>query len=730
MAFVAVPDYAFGQQARETKSGLAQKLSTNLIDLSRDYEEYVARPVQERKTAFKSSSPAIVTDPQYVVIDVLPMTSSALLQSQLEIIGAVNVVAHRSIVSARVPLNAIKQLAGLPEVRFARPYMAITWAGTTTSQGDRSQRSDVARSTRGITGVGVTVGVLSDSYDCTGPPGSATTAADDIAADDLPASGVNVLFEFCRSSARDEGRALLQIVHDVAPGASLAFHSALGGEAVFAIGIEAMVTAGVDVIVDDVFYFSEPMFQDGRIAQAVDAAVAAGVTYISAAGNSVDATYESTFRNSGIVGPNGGLLHDFDPGPGTVSAQPITVPVGVKTTLVLQWNQPFFEVGVSPGASTDVDIFLTAADGTTVLARGESSNIGNDPVEAFFFENTGALPQGADTRFYLKIENFAGPDPDLIKYMYVDDGGGVTVDQFATFGGTAYGHSAAGAMSVGAAAYAETPAFGISPPRIEPFSSAGEVPIFFQVDGTPINPPELRLKPEIIAADRVNTTFFGNDTDGDGFPNFGGTSAAAPHAAGAAALLLQFDSTLTPTQIYAALEDSTIDMVDAGFDFSSGHGLIQVDGAIDALANPPPALASISGTFVVVNDTVNVPLSATDSGGGSVTFSAPVLPAFCGLTDNLNGSGNVSCSPTTMDVGRHAVVITAVDAGVPQRSNSQGFYVVVTGSAAANNAPVLGAIGNRSVDENATLNIVLSATDADAAASLATRLAVMPVLTR
>jgi len=95
MAFVAVPDYAFGQQARATKSGLAQKLSTNLIDLSRDYEEYVARPVQERKTAFKSSSPAIVTDPQYVVIDVLPMTSSALLQSQLEIIGAVNVVAHR-----------------------------------------------------------------------------------------------------------------------------------------------------------------------------------------------------------------------------------------------------------------------------------------------------------------------------------------------------------------------------------------------------------------------------------------------------------------------------------------------------------------------------------------------------------------------------------------------------------------------------------------------------------
>ena len=512
---------------------------------------------------------------------------------------------------------------------------------------------------------------------------------------DLPA-GVNIVFPFCPGG--DEGRAMMQIIHDVAPGASLAFHSALGGEAVFAIGINSLVAAGANVIVDDVFYFSEPMFQDGRVARAADAAVAVGVAYFSAAGNAANAAYESKFRNSGVVGTNGGLLHDFDPGPGTVTAQAITVPIGAQLTLALQWNQPFFEAGVSPGASSDVDIFLTAADGTTTLDRSENSNIGNDPVEAFFFENTGTLPQGADTRFFLKIEHFGGPDPDIIKYMYVDQGGGVTVDQFQTFGGTAYGHSAAaGARSVGAAAYAETPAFGIVPPRIEPFSSVGEVPIFFAPNGTPINPPELRLKPEIVAADRVNTTFFGTDVDGDGFPNFGGTSAAAPHAAGAAALLLQFDPTLTPAQVYAALEDSSIDMVDAGFDFASGHGLIQVDAAISALANPPPALSAISGTFVVVNDTVNIPLSATDTGGGSVTLSAPVLPAFCSLTDNLNGTGNVSCTPTTTDVGRHAVVVTTQDVGTPPRSNSRGFYVVVTGSAVANNAPVLSFIGNQSV---------------------------------
>ena len=707
VAVIVTPVETVGQHASATKSGLAQKLSTNLIDLSREYESYLAQPLKATKQPFNATSPTIVADPQYVVIDALPMTSATILQSQLQTIGAVNVVTYRSTVSAKVPLHAIGQLAGLSELRFARPYMMVTWAGATTSQGDQSQRSDAARSTYGIDGTGVTVGVLSDSYDC---PGHITTASQDVVSDDLP-SGVNVLLDLCPRS--DEGRAMMQIIHDVAPGASLSFRTAATGEAAFASGIGLLAASGADIIVDDVFYFSEPMFQDGIVAQAADAAVASGVAYFSAAGNAADAAYESTFRNSGIVGPNGGLLHDFDPGPGTVTAQPITVPVGVGMTLVLQWNQPFFAVSGTPGASTDVDIFLTGSNGSTILARSENSNIGNDPVEAFFFNNTGAQ-QGTDSRYFLKIENFSGPDPDLIKYMYVDQGGGVTVDQFPTFGGTAYGHSAAaGAASVGAAAYAETPAFGVSPPLVEPFSSTGDVPIFFQVDGTPINPPELRLKPEIVAPDRVNTTFFGNDVEPDGFPNFGGTSAAAPHAAGAAALLLQFDNTLTPAQIYAALEDSTIDMLDAGFDFASGHGLIRVDSAISALANQPPALTTISGTFVVVNGTVNVPLSASDPGGGSVTLSAPVLPAFCSLTDNLNGTGNVGCTPTATDVGRHAVVVTSNDAGSPSRSNSQGFYVVVTGSDVENNPPALSFIGSQSVDESATLNVPLSASDAD-----------------
>ncbi len=63
---------------------------------------------------------------------------------------------------------------------------------------------------------------------------------------------------------------MLQIVHDIAPGASLAFASAFFGEAAFAQSVLDRAAVGSSIIVDDVIYFAEPMFMDGGVAQAVD----------------------------------------------------------------------------------------------------------------------------------------------------------------------------------------------------------------------------------------------------------------------------------------------------------------------------------------------------------------------------------------------------------------------------------------------------------------------------
>src|ERR1019366_10619595 len=92
----------------------------------------------------------------------------------------------------------------------------------------------------------------------------------------------------------DEARAMLQILHDVAPGAALAFYTAQNSEADFANGISALATAGAKVIADDVGYFDEPFYQDGLVAQAIDTVEGNGVAYFSAAGNDASASYENT----------------------------------------------------------------------------------------------------------------------------------------------------------------------------------------------------------------------------------------------------------------------------------------------------------------------------------------------------------------------------------------------------------------------------------------------------
>ncbi len=526
----------------------------------------------------------------YVVVDAIASEDAETLLSDLEHLGFQEGSIFGSTVSGLLPMSAIEDMASLESLHFARPAMSTTQVGSTTSQADISTNADIARSTFGVDGSGVTVGVLSDSYDNLGGE------AGDISTGDLPGVGnplgnttpVNVLADL-PGGGSDEGRAMLQLVHDLAPGSQLAFHTAFLGQADFANGIiELADVAGADVIVDDIIYFAEPMFQDGIIAQAVDQVVAGGSAYFSSAGNNARDSYESVFTPSGTFEPVfGGELHDFDPGAGVDTFQSITVAEGSSFIISFQWDSPFFSVSGGAGSPNDLDIFVFDSTGTNVLALGATNNVGGDAVEVFSFVNDGSF--GTD-QFNLAISNFDGPDAGLIKYVMFESGD-VTINEFDTSSSTVYGHSNAnGAEAVGAAFYAETPAFGVDPALIEPFSSAGPTPILFETDGTPTF--ELRQKPEIVAPDGTNTTFFGFDVEGDGFPNFFGTSAAAPHAAAVAALMLEAAPGTSPETIYATLENTALDLddpftpgFDVGVDDGTGFGLIQADLAIEALLN-------------------------------------------------------------------------------------------------------------------------------------------------
>ena len=298
------------------------------------------------------------------------------------------------------------------------------------------------------------------------------------------------------------------------------------------------------------------MFQDGFVAQAVNQVVNNnGVTYFSAAANQARSSYQAPYKGGSTF--MGSPVHNFAAS-GTDALQQITIPTGGSLRLAFQWDNPYPSItGVanSTVTSTDLDIYIFNAAGTTILASGvrDQSTGAADPWE---ITGTVSNTTGAPLNVNVVIVKFSGPDPGLIKW--VNYGSRSIVVEYDTKSSTSFGHAnAAGAIGVGAAPYFNTPVFnGATTATIEGFSSAGGTPILFNTNGSRINgiTGTVRQKPEITSVDGGDNTFFGGDYEPNGKPNFFGTSAAAPHAAGVAALMKQKVPTITRNTILSTLE--------------------------------------------------------------------------------------------------------------------------------------------------------------------------------
>jgi hypothetical protein len=601
------------------------------------------------------------------------------------------------VIEAYVPTTSLLSVARSKGVLAVVPSSPmITNVGLTDSQGVVQHRVDQVD---GVDGSGITVGVMSDSYDTNAAPNS---AALDIASGDLPGTGnplgntqpVVVVQE--SPGGTDEGRAMLQIVHDMAPKARLGFATANGGELNFADNIRSLAglpgapraVAGfeADVIVDDIIYLAEPMFQDGIVAQAVDQVAAEGVSYFSSAGNRpATEAYDSRVRivpasaaeDSGLdfsdVPPElyAGGFQDFSPGDGVDISQ--TVFFEEDSIIVLQWNEPFDPVPptpvgpplasgtgtVPPGGNTQFTFNGTAGALVEIFVDADASNGNPNPDLTFELRDpNGALIQFVDSTtnpeslvlelpltgtytvivdsftpaqsgdFVYRVQPVSIVEQVLSDYNILFFAGGQFVaasaeqnlftnrpaelfqipidieleivlarantppsrnrnvadriryvgfsgvnpqEHFSYLGPVTYGHnSARGAM--GTAAY---PFFAPFVP--EAFTSPGPSTIYFDTDNRRLRHPDIRQKPDLAAMDGANNTFFGadNSADPDAFPNFFGTSAAAPHAAAIAALVLDAaggPGSVSPRKMRQILQSSAFKH-DLDPYFSSGFAL-------------------------------------------------------------------------------------------------------------------------------------------------------------
>jgi len=573
------------------------------------------------------------------------ITSTKAVTKRIDELGGV-VLAHSAKyrrISARIPLESVETLAAMTEVKRVRQAIPHAGRKINTSEGDVTHAMDTARGIYGATGAGMKVCVLSDGVD---------SLASLQASGDLPPV-VDVLPG--QAGSGDEGSAMLEIIHDLAPDADLGFATALPDEATFAQNILDLATDGCDVIVDDIIYLAESPFQDGTIAQAVNTVTTAGVLFFSSAGNEGNAndltsgTWEGDFLANGTPAslPGAGPVHDFGDG-----GQSVLVEFGGGNPPLLIWAEHYDLATGS--ASTDFDLYVMDGTLTNIFdaSTDTQDGVGGDdfPIE-FIGGGTFAGERIVVAQFAAGTTS-STPMFNLIVFR------GEIDDNVAT-GGATRGHSAAAdafsvAATPAAASFDGITADGPFPGPFtganesESFTSDGPRRIILSPVGVEITPGNrtstggvVRQKPDITAADGVATA-------APGFNPFYGTSAAAPHAAAIAAVL-NGAVALTPAQTRTALITSAIDIEIPGVDRDTGAGIIMADAALAAagataqafLSQGTPVPTEVLGdgdAFIETNEIWSLSIPVTNAGSVAATAISGVLtsstPGVTILTGN------------------------------------------------------------------------------------------------
>ena len=468
------------------------------------------------------------------------------------------------VLQAWVPIAALDQIAALDAVQeITPPDYGVTKTGSVNTEGDGIHRANLVRAFSGLTGKGVRVGVISNGEDAWRTSHSRG---------DLPSSlEINPDLE----GEGHEGTALLEIIHDLAPDAALAFSGAGSSlayiEAALWLANDAFGGEGADVIVDDLGYYDEPYFEDGHVALAAADAVAGGAVFVSAAGNYAQRHYEGEFVDGG------NRYHDFDAGAETDTA--LRVRIGSGVSVFLQWSDEFGKsandydlYACVPGLKpTKFNLENGQCEGGT---RGQNGD--DDPSERVF----ASFIDENDADLY--IRQFSGGPRRLELFIL----GGAILEHTVPDGGI-IGHPAvAGVLAVGAIDAAD-------PDNDDPeiFSDRGPSEIYFPNR-------ETRNKPDVMGIDGVSTT-----GPGGSYNPFFGTSAAAPHVAGIAALVMEAQRLADPTMTKKAVADAVIQKlrdtaVDLGVQDGNGYNETFGYGRADAFA-AVDSLDGFAATYTV-----------------------------------------------------------------------------------------------------------------------------------
>jgi subtilisin family serine protease len=604
-------------------------------------------------------------------------------------------------VSAEVSPGDAAKLARMPEVKNLYPVIEMTLPKPEVEPGNEMNLStaigmtqaDIAQNQLGLTGRGIRVAVMDTGIDydhpdlggCFGPgcrveggwdfvgdaynndstvPGYNPVATPDALPDDCAGHGTHVAGIIGANGA----------VRGVAPGVTLRAYRVFGcagstSSDIMLAAMERILADGADVM--NMSIGSGYQWPEYPTAKAADRLVNKGIVVVASAGN-------DGARGAYAIGAPG---------------------VGQKVIAVASFNNTAIKLPVltvSPdgrkmGYSPATGAPPAPLSGTAPLARTGTSTAAADACNALpagSLSGKIALVRRGTCGFYDKALNAqtAGAAGVVI---YNNAAGSVTPNVTGAVAITipvvaisaADGNAIDGRLAAGAADLTWTtdsiPQPNPDPNLISSFSSYGLS-------------PDLSLKPDLGApGGAIRSTY---PLEAGGYANLSGTSMAAPHVAGAVALLLEARPHTSSQAVRSILQNSsaprpwwgnpTLGYLDNVH--RQGAGMLQIANAVRTTTRVEPGKLSL-GEFEAGAAPIVRTLTVSNDGPAPVTYDLSHTPALATGGSTFTpafyagfATATFSASTLTVPAGGTATVDVTLtpNAGLPDRSQYGGWVVL------------------------------------------------------
>lgn len=540
------------EEVRQDYPELADLLENpELGSVYKDFYLAYQKGGQETAIALARQRGILNEQDQVVMTLVLDTEDTAPLITELEAEGVIVQGAYKNKINILIPVSLIEEqikaenpdliverISNLDHViRLEVPNKAnIKQQGLILGQGVNVTEANKWQA-EGLTGKGVKVGILDLGFG----------GYEDLLGRELPDNVTLKAFgDPFNLDQEVHGTACAEIVHEMAPEAELFLAYYDGSDVAMGQAVDWLVSQEVQIISNSTGSNGlTPMDGTGFIAEVVDKVHDAGIFWVNAAGNEADVHWRGEFTDS-----NSDTIHEFFPDKEVLPFIPFGP--GVETQIILSWDD-------WQNVDQDYDLALLDKDGN-LLAKSEEpqdGQAGQLPAEGFLYEFE-------DNEVYLlAIQNYDNKARGDATFDLFIHGGMMHPDYVVAARSLSSPSDARGAFAIGAVNWADD--------VLEPYSSQGPT-----ADG--------RIKPDLSAPSVVDSASYAPDA-------FDGTSAATPHVAGAAALILQAFPAYSPDDIATFLQERSQDLGPTGPDDAFGAGRLDLG---DTPAGAEPAETPVS----------------------------------------------------------------------------------------------------------------------------------------